>query len=234
MTKKTISILCILTVLFSVLSMTSCGTPLDGNDAIAAMQYIDKQMESVKGFDVTIKTEIMGETMEIKAKIDASGETPAMYMTTDMMGIDVEATLIDGTMYMLMSIEGMTIKQKTTDKESIDDMMGDMDSVTEQYDYLSAEFISREDGLYVIKGVLTEEDAKDAIGDLEDLVVSDISGTVTYECNNEGKVSKATINYSYKVEGEKVDGEIEMTFHSLEIPTISIPVDADEYEEMTE
>ena len=235
MKKTTLSLMLALAMIFAMLTVTSCASsPLDGNDAVAAMKYVDEQMEGVKGFDVTMTTYMDGEAMEFTAKFDLSGETPKMYMVTETMGMNIETTLVDGTMYMLMTMSGMTIKQKTTDPEMIDEMMSDMDSVNESYDYASAEFISREDGLYVIKGVLTEAAAKDSLGDLDGLEVADVKASVTYECDKDGKVSKTTLAYSYTLAGETVEETVDMVFNSLEIPTITAPEDADEYTEMAE
>lgn len=234
MKKTVLAIMLVLSMMLSLVVFTSCGSPLDGDDPIAAMKYIDEQMKAVKGFDVTMTMKTMGEKVNADVKIDISGEAPKMYMSTEMMGMNVKATLVDGTMYMLMSASGMTMKQKTTDKTTIDEMMGDMNTVTDSYDYTSAEFVSRENGVYVIKATVSADDAKDLIGDMGDLEITDITATVTYECNKDGKVSKSTIAYSYKLAGETVDSEMVLVFNSLEIPTITAPSDADEYVAMEE
>lgn len=221
-------------ILVSLLALTSCGTPLEGNDALAAMQYIDEQMSGIQGYDVTITMETDGVEMAIDAKLDLSGEKPKMYMSTETMGMGIEATLVDGTMYMLVDMGGITVKQKTTDSTQIDEMMGELNSVSSEYEYISAEFISREDGVYVIKATLSELDAKDLIGDVGELVISDITATVTYECDAEGRVSKTVIEYGYTLDGEPYDAVMTMEFNNFEIPVITAPADADAYEEMTE
>ena len=231
MKKTVLALILAFVMLAGVLSLTSCGSPLDSDDAIAAMKFVDEQMAGVKGFVGTMTMTSEGVEMEADIKIDISGDTPKMYMNTEIMGMSIEATLVDGTMYMLIGMGDMTVKQKTTDKDQIDDMMGDLNSVGEDYEYASAEFVSRENGVYVMKATLSELDAKDMIGDLGDLEASDISATVTYYCNAEGKVSKTVAEYSYTVEGETIDGVIEMAFTSLEVPTITAPADADQYQE---
>lgn len=198
------------------------------------MQYIDEQMSGIQGYDVTITMETDGVEMAIDAKLDLSGEKPKMYMSTETMGMGIEATLVDGTMYMLVDMGGITVKQKTTDSTQIDEMMGELNSVSSEYEYISAEFISREDGVYVIKATLSELDAKDLIGDVGELVISDITATVTYECDAEGRVSKTVIEYGYTLDGEPYDAVMTMEFNNFEIPVITAPADADAYEEMTE
>ena len=233
MKKTVLSLIIAVLMLAGTFAMTSCGSPLDGDDAIKAMQYVDQQMASVKGFDGTMTMTSDGVEMTADVKLDLSSESPKMYMNTEMMGMGIEATLVDGVMYTLIDMGSITMKQKTTNKEEIDDMMGDLTSMNESHEYASAEFVSRENGVYVIKAVVSETDAKDLIGDMGDLTVSDITATITYECNAEGKVSKMTIETSYKVEGETVKSTIEMAINSLDIPAITAPADASEYKEST-
>jgi len=234
MKKTVLALILTLAMLTGLLAMTSCGSPLDGDDAIAAMKFIDEQMSDVKGYDVVMTMETGGVEVEIDAKIDLSGETPKMYMSTEMMGMGMEATLVDGTMYMLVDMGGVIMKQKTNKQEDIDEMMGDLTAVNDAYEYESAEFVSRENGVYVIKATLSEFDAKELIGDVGDLVISGIQATVMYECNAEGRVSKTVIEYSYTVDGTTVDSTMTMEFKNFDIPVISAPSDADKYEESSD
>ena len=144
--KKTILSLSLAAVmLLSLFAFTACGSPLDGNDALAAMKYVDEQMANVKGFDVKATMTQDGDSIEMLMKLDISGEDKKMYMETETEGVGLKATVVDGTMYMIVSMAGVTLKQKTTDADTINEMMGELDSVNSEYEYASAEFVSREE-----------------------------------------------------------------------------------------
>lgn len=236
MKKTVLSLIIAVLMLAGTFAMTSCGSPLDGDDAIKAMQYVDQQMAGVKGFDGTMTVMSTGSGMVADVKVDMSGDSPKMYMKSEMVGMDIEATLIDDVMYVMYAFEnmdGLVVKEKVTDEETIGAMMGDLMLVNDNYEYVSAEFVSRENGVYVIKAVISDEEAKDLIGNMDDLTVSDIAATITYECNAEGKASKVMIEISCKVEGQTVKSTIEMAINSLDIPAITAPADASEYKEST-
>lgn len=235
MKKTFLAIALVLSMMFSLVALTSCGSPLDGDDALEAIRFIDEKMNEVKGFDakVTVTEAGMGVEMTMKADI-SDAENPKMIMTMQQSipglgSADINVTLVDSVMYSKTTIAGQSIKQKVTDPDMIKEMTGEMDSINENYTYASAEFVSRENDVYVVKAVIAADSFDKLIGDIEG--ATDVTGTLTYVCDADGVVSKMTIETTYKLAGEEVKSTMEIEFTSLEAPTITVPSDASEYTE---
>lgn len=235
MKKTLLAIVLVLSMMISLVALTSCGSPLDGDDALEAIRFIDEKMNEIKGFDATVTVTEGGIGMEMTMKADISDtENPkmivAMKQSLGTLGeADITMTLVDSVLYSKTTIAGQSIKQKITDAEMIGEMTGEMNTINENYTYASAEFVSRENGVYVVKAVIAADSNDKLIGDIEG--ATDVSGVLTYECDKDGVVSKMTIESTYKLAGEEFKSTMEFEFTSLEAPTIIVPSDASEYVE---
>ncbi len=222
--------LLVLAMLLSMFTLASCGeSALEGDDPVAALKYVEEQMSTIKGCTMKISTTTMGMTVSMDAKVDI--ENNKMHMETNTMGIAIKATVIDGVMYSYTDLSSMGMgvqKMKTTDPDEIKDMMGSTDTVTDSYDYASAEFVSRENGVYVIKGVLTEEAAKEIA---DESSATDLNATLIYTCNDKGIATKMEIDMSFKAEGETVNMKMVVEILDTNVPEITAPADADSYVE---
>ena len=253
MKKKLVLVLVALMLVTFVFAFASCGgngetaptttSPLDGDDALAAYEYLSDKMNALGGFEATMVEESSydGETssMEMNVKLSLTdGKKGSIAMEEG--GTLLDLTYIDGTVYYLMKMSGMTMKYKSTDPSmtaAFDILFAIFED--EEEDIASAEFVSRENGVYTLKVKATDEKALEKVTEsyedmgLDNPSFSDTSLTLTLICTAEGYVSSMTQTMSYKLDGEAYSEKSTITFKNVgTVPEITAPADADTYMNM--
>lgn len=241
--KKKITALCLATVmLLSVLFVfASCSetekSPLDGDDAAAALDYVEGKMEALKSYTIDMTSTSMGVEMSMSVSLDTSAEKPKFTASMDMdEGIAVSMIYVDDILYSVTTMAGMEIKMKSEGDSSdilgsVADMFNEEDNDAE---YASVEFVSRENGVYVLKAEATSEAAKKLLesdlGELPTELPADLKASYTFEANADGYVTKMSYEITCTLDGESFTSKTEMSFKDFDsVPAISAPADANEY-----
>ena len=245
--------LLLLVLVALVVTLAACGesaantNPLEGDDAKAAYDFVSKKMNGLGGFEADmIEASAYGDetsSMEMDVKINLTGGKKGVITTElDGEGSLLDMTYIDGTVYCLMKSSGMEIKYKSSDSSltsGFDELFATFEE--EDDDFASVEFVSRENGVYVLKATATEETALEIImNDFEDAEMdasdfSNLSLTMTVECDADGYVTKMMQTLSCTVEGETYTRTTSCTYKNIgTLPEITAPADADSYMNMDE
>ena len=231
--------------------VTTPPSPLDGEDAKAAYEYVSEKMAELHGFEAKMiqESSYFGETstMEADIKINlADGKKGFMSMKLED-GSFIDATYIDGIVYCLMKMTGFEMKYTTQD-ESMTSMFEEFFSILEEdngeedkNEVASVVFGKRENGVYTLVVTATEEAALASImADYESLDVdssefSNISNVMTFECNANGYVTKIVETLTYTFDGDHCSETTTCTFKNVgTLPAVSAPADADSYMNMDE
>ncbi|MBQ4121256.1 MAG: hypothetical protein IJD35_04495 [Clostridia bacterium] len=245
-------ILLVLLLVALVFTFTACGdtettTPLEGDDAKAAYDFVCEKMNALGGFEAEMLEESNNgsesASMEMSVKINfANGKKGYITTKLDDAGSLLDMTYLDGTVYCLMKSSGMEIKYKSADA-SLTAAFEELFSTFEEDDdeIASVAFGSRENGVYTLNLTATEATALEFImNDFEDMEMdasdfSHVSLTMTLECNAEGYVTKMIQTLSYTVAGEAYTETTTCTYKNIgTLPEITAPADADSYMNMDE
>ncbi len=222
-------------LLSSLFVLVSCQkTPLDGDDAMAAIAYVDEKMDSLKSYSMKAAAKVAGqEIMKMDASFDLSGESPKFTGTVESNGLKMNLTYVDGILYSESQYGGVT--QKSKQKMDADTAMESLGtpSLGDDLEYSEAEFVSKEKGKYELKASLSAADAKKYVREIlagQGLTPSAASMDVTYHANKDGYATKLEMAFSITVTGQKINENIMMEFSDFnDIPKITAPADADDY-----
>lgn len=245
-------ILLLLVIVALTITLTACGqekstNPLDGDDAKAAYDYICEKMNALDGFEADmIEASTYGgetESMEMDVKLSRQGGKKAFISTKlDDAGSFMDMTYIDGMVYCYVKSSGMEMKYKSTDASltsGFDDIFASFEEDDEEV--VSVTFGSRENGVYVLNAVATEETVLEIVMEkyegyeMEASDFSNLSLTITMECGADGYVTKMIQTLTYTVEGESYTETSTCTYKNIgTVPEISAPADADSYMNMDE
>lgn len=224
--------------------------PMTGDDALAAFLYADAKMdmvmEVVTGFEFLAVEENtyagLTDRTEMEMKIAYTDGEARLFISMDMEGSPVEMIYVDGVVYTKMSMYDRVWKTKSTDNSSVESIRNGVENIfssNDEYGYddvVSAEFVSRADGLYVIKAVISDEMAYQMLKEslaVDESDLCDVSAIITCECDANGLVSKMIEEYTYTLDGEAYKKVITATFKNFGVmPIIIAPEDADEYVDM--
>ena len=213
--KKIFALALSLVLVLAMFTLTGCGSPLDGDDAAAALSYIQEETNKLSSFkaEMTVTTGVSGQT---------ETQTTTMYWTKDgdgasskMVTEGTEVITVGTTAYTKISMGDEEMKIKST---------------------VDAEFVSRENGVYKIKVNLTEETLNDLLGDLSELggtaSTADLSMVIT--CGSDGIIDSLdiTANVELSMTGVTMTMTITVTMTISDVNSvdkITAPADADEY-----
>ena len=223
-------------------------TPLDGDDAMAAFEYVSEKMNALLGFEVEMTEETsyngVSDKMDMKVKV-AFDEGKKAFMSVKMDEGTMDATYIDGVVYVVMKMTGMEMKYKTQDASmtaSFEKIFNTFeDEHDDKADIASISFVSRENGVYKLTAVMTEEAALELVlagyegYEIDASAFSNVSQEITFECTADGYVTKQTQTLTYTVAGAVCTETTSGNYLNLGvIPEINAPADADSYMNMDE
>ena len=229
--KKIFALALSLVLVLAMFTLTGCGSPLDGDDAAAALSYIQEETNKLSSFkaEMTVTTGVSGQT---------ETQTTTMYWTKDgdgasskMVTEGTEVITVGTTAYTKISMGDEEMKIKSTvDAEEASPIGDFLDGAGD------AEFVSRENGVYKIKVNLTEETLNDLLGDLSELggtaSTADLSMVIT--CGSDGIIDSLdiTANVELSMTGVTMTMTITVTMTISDVNSvdkITAPADADEY-----
>ena len=224
-------------------------TPIEGEDAMAAYEFMSEKMSALLGFELTMLSEssvgVESFSQEGSVKINlADGKKVFMSMQLEDNSV-VDATYIDGVVYCLVKMPGIEMKYKTQDQSMTSSFETIFTAFETEEDgenkVATVEFVKRENGVYTLFATATKEAAlasimKDYEGIEDDpSAFSNISNTMTFECTADGYVTKSVETLTYTYAGEVCSEVTTLTFKNAgTLPEITLPADADSYMNMDE
>lgn len=155
----------------------------------------------------------------------------------------MDATYIDGLVYVVVKSVGFEMKYKTRDESMIAAFEGIFNAFEKEDDgkqeIASVSFVSRENGVYTLTATMTEASALETImADYEGFEIdasefSNISKVITIECGADGYVVRMAQTLCYTFDGEVYRESMTCNYVNIGVvPEISAPADADSYMDM--
>lgn len=236
-------------LLSSLFVLTSCEkSPLDGDDADKAIAYVNEKMDELKSctMEMAVNVKVGGTAVSTTAatmkidfdkdspKFSAEGSVTAAGETTRM-----DIVYINDTSYVSVGSGVEEVKYKSSgDQEGYLDMIsGLFEEESESETSLNAQFVSRENGVYVIRYDLSKDDIQEMMGEDGDELASlyqNLTASCTFYVNKDGYATKAEIRMNGNVQGVAMTVDYDMEFKDFNSSvTITAPEDADEYQNMS-
>lgn len=223
-------------------------TPLDGDNAMAAYEYVSEKMNALKGFEATlIEEQTVGfnnTKLEMVAKINLlDGKKGFISTKLDDKGSTLDMTYIDGVVYCLMKSTGVEMKYKTQDGSlinSFEEMFNSFEE-DEESKIESVSFGERENGVYTLTATFAKEKAlKVLMKQYEELgidesALTDVKYTAVVTCNADGYATRVTQTITYTLQGMACSVISDGIYTNVgTLPEITAPADAYSYADADE
>ena len=222
-------------------------TPLDGDDPMAAYEYVLKKMNSLGGYEATIIEEhdlgLEETTVKSTVKVNLlDGKKGFISTRINKEFESVHMTYIDGTVYCLVKATGMDIKYKTTDRAvtlAFDELFAELEEKGKDNDPESVAFVKRENGSCLFQATFSKAVGRKILFEnyegANPSAYSDIAYTAEFECNADGYITDITYKLFFTVNGMACSFITETTYHNVgTVPEVTAPADAYSYVDESE
>ena len=219
-------------------------TPLDGDDAMAAYEYVFQKMKALGGYEATVTEEHDLGLQETRVKSTVKinlldGKKGFVSSRVNKEYESVDMTYLDGVVYCLVKSTGVNVKYKTTDRATtlaFEKLFAEME---EENKPVTAAFVKRESGEYRFQATFDKAVGRKLVYEMYEGVslsaFSDIGYSVEFECNADGYITYMKYKLFFTVDGASCSYITETTYHNVgSVPEISAPADASSYVDESE
>jgi len=219
-------------------------TPLDGDDPMAAYEYVFQKMKALGGYEATVTEEHDLGLQETRVKSTVKinlldGKKGFISSRINKEYESVDMTYLDGVVYCLVKSTGVNIKYKTTNRATtlaFEKLFAEME---EENKPESVAFVKRESGECRFQATFDPAAGRKLVYEMYEGVslsaFSDIGYTVEFECNADGYITYMKYKLFFTVDGVSCSYITETTYHNVGlVPEISAPADASSYVDESE
>jgi len=224
-------------------------TPLDGDDPMAAYEYVSEKMNALGGFEATLVEEqtvgFENSRVEMRVKINLlDGKKGFISGKLDEEGSTIDMTYIDGVVYCFMKSTGLEVKYKTQEASIVnnfEEIFNTFEEDEEESRIESVSFGERKNGVYTLTATLTKKAGLEVLmkqyGELgiEESALTNIKYTAEITCNADGYASRMKQTITYTLQGMACSVVSDGAYHNVgTIPEITAPADAYSYADADE